>query len=267
MLTRFAKAALSSLGLEVCWRGNQRRGIDWMLDMTRHVQRDDDGQRVFLDVGANIGQTSLALVARFPAAKIHAFEPVSSTYETLRGATRAHPNIKCHRLGLSDRAGTIEFDAVPGSVYNSVARAGRGGGQGTPCEFAPVTTIDDFIRELGVDRIDLLKTDTEGHDVNVLKGAAGSLSRGVIRAVFTEVTFCRDNNRNTLFPVVQEFLEPLGYRFIGLYDMHWFQVKRWTDSFCNALFVRDETMAPAPRAQRAEDRPLVAPCSIISSSI
>jgi FkbM family methyltransferase len=225
-----------------------------MLDLTRHVRAagGDDNHRVFLDVGANIGQTSLALVERFPAATIHAFEPVTSTFEHLRAATRAHRNITCHRTGLSDRAGTIEFEAAPDSVYNSIATPDRSSPPGTPREFAPVTTVDQFIAGLGVARIDLLKTDTEGHDVNVLRGAIDSLSRGVIRAVFTEVTFCRDNPRNTYFPVVQEFLEPLGYRFVGLYDMHWFQTKRWDQSFCNALFVRDEALAPTAIPARQE---------------
>jgi len=221
-----------------------------MLDLTRHVRADAADQRIFLDVGANIGQTSLALVDRFPTAAIHAFEPVTSTFEHLRDATRKHRNITCHRMGLSDRAGTIEFEAAPDSVYNSIATPGHALLPGTPREFAPVTTIDQFIASLGVAHVDLLKTDTEGHDLNVLRGASDSLSRGVIRAVFTEVTFCRENPRNTHFPEIQEFVEPLGYRFVGLYDMHWFQTKRWRESFCNALFVRDDalarTVSPAP---------------------
>jgi FkbM family methyltransferase len=235
---------LSSIGLQVCWRDNQPRGADWMLDLTRHVP--NDGQRIFLDVGANAGQTSLALVARFPKATIHAFEPVSSTFETLRRATAAYPNVKCHRMGASDRVGTIEFDAVPGSVYNTVSQSSHAP-PGTPCEVAPVTTIDQFISELGVERVDALKTDTEGHDLNVLKGATGALTRGVVRAVFTEVTFSRANTQNTRFPLIQEFLEPLQFRFLGLYDMHWFQTKRWDQSFCNALFVRDDAMPAAFR--------------------
>jgi FkbM family methyltransferase len=255
IVTRFntlAKAALARLGLCVCWRDNQQRGADWMLDLTRHVRANADDQRILLDVGANIGQTSLALVGRFPTATIHAFEPVTSTFGHLRAATRAHGNITCHRTGLSDRAGTIEFEATPDSVYNSIATSDHCSPPGAPREFAPVTTIDQFIAGLGVARVDLLKTDTEGHDVNVLRGAIDSLSRGVIRAVFTEVTFCRDNPRNTYFPVVQDFLEPLGYRFVGLYDMHWFQTKRWDQSFCNALFVRDETLAPVALPARPE---------------
>jgi len=252
LLNRFAKAALAAVGLHVCWRDNQQRGVDWMLDLTRHVPTTTNdrggggggGGRIFLDVGANIGQTSLALIQRFPAATIHAFEPVSSTFEHLRAATRAYPNITCHRAGLSDRAGTIEFEAAPDSVFNSIAQPGRAADPAAPREFAPVITIDQFIADLGVARVDLLKTDTEGHDLNVLRGAADALARGTIRAVFTEVTFCRGNARNTYFPLVQEFLEPLGYRFIGLYDMHWFQTKRWNETFCNALFVRDDALAP-----------------------
>jgi FkbM family methyltransferase len=220
-----------------------------MLDLTRHVH--NDGQRIFLDIGANVGQTSLALAARFPTAKIHAFEPVTATFESLRGATAGHPNITCHRMGVSDHVGTIEFEAVPGSVYNTIAKSSNGR-PGTPSEIAPVTKIDEFISELGVERIDALKTDTEGHDLNVLKGATVALARGVIRAVYTEVAFARANTQNTFFPLVQEFLEPLQFRFIGLYDMHWFQTKRWDQAFCNALFVRDDAMPAAPPgAQRA----------------
>ena len=53
-----------------------------------------------------------------------------------------------------------------------------------------VDTIDDFCSANRIPKIDILKIDTEGFDLNVLKGAKQMLSRGQIAFIYTEFNDC-----------------------------------------------------------------------------
>ena len=82
-----------------------------------------------------------------------------------------------------------------------------------------VRTLDEVRRELGVERINLLKIDTEGFDLQVLQGARQSLEEGRIDCIYLEF--------NTLLPKpgtsggallpLAEFLTPLGFNLISTY--------------------------------------------------
>ena len=55
----------------------------------------------------------------------------------------------------------------------------------TPCEL-PVKRLDDCLAEWGVDSIDLMKLDAEGHENAILDGASEVLASGRIRSLFCE---------------------------------------------------------------------------------
>jgi hypothetical protein len=78
---------------------------------------------------------------------------------------------------------------------------------------------DDFCKKNNIDGMDLLKIDTEGYELEVLKGFSGMISAGKIRAIFCEVGFDRSNKRNTYLNDVIDFTNDQGFRFYGLYDM------------------------------------------------
>ena len=49
------------------------------------------------------------------------------------------------------------------------------------------TTVDAFMDETGINHIDLLKIDTEGHDISVLKGTRRALTERKIGMIRFEV--------------------------------------------------------------------------------
>ena len=93
-------------------------------------------------------------------------------------------------------------------------------------ETIKISTVDAYCKEKGIARIDLLKIDTEGYELPVLRGARNT----DVRAILCEVGFSRDNDRNTFIGDVLEFLT--SYRFHGLYDVTHYE----KGSFANALF-------------------------------
>jgi FkbM family methyltransferase len=228
--------ALKRVGVYADLRRHLPRGVDWLLD----VQRILGGRApsVALDVGANVGQTVTSIKRSFPRAEVYAFEPVRGTYEQLRHATSHLPDVRCYQLALSDREGELTIPVVPGSVFNSIGSVRYEKDRRAIPETIRLTTLDRFVDEHHLGQVDLLKIDTEGHDLSVLSGARATLTRGTVRCVYVEVTFSLNNPLNTPFGPVYDLLHPLGYRFMGLYEQDFFQINPWDAAFCNALFVR-----------------------------
>jgi FkbM family methyltransferase len=158
------------------------------------------------DVGANIGLFTLFAAARAPRAQVFSFEPIPSTFEVLSANARLYGlEAQLFPLGLSDREEEADFTFYPqmaglsgrftqddeevtrAIVHSWLGRMGRSGADGPAgeevdqavremlhsethrCLLRPLSSL---IRELGVERIDLLKVDVEKSEVKVLAGIA-----------------------------------------------------------------------------------------------
>jgi FkbM family methyltransferase len=233
-LRRFVTTILDRAGVYAERRQALPRGFDWLLDVERLFSPRTP--RVVLDIGANIGQTTLGIRQRFPMARVHAFEPVRSTFTTLRDSVGNLPDVHCHNFALSDQRGTRTISILPGSVFNSLSSPIWANERKALREEITLTTLDQFVDEYAVGAVDLVKTDAEGHDFRVLQGGKATLSGAGSRCVYVEITFSQANTQNSQFFEIYEFLQSLTYRFMGLYEMDFFQSNPWDESFCNALF-------------------------------
>jgi hypothetical protein len=77
-----------------------------------------------------------------------------------------------------------------------------------------------FCAERGIKKIDVLKIDTEGFDLEVLKGASTMLKLGAISFVyfeFNEIQVAASAAGGALLPI-DEFLRRYQYRFIATYN-------------------------------------------------
>ena len=82
------------------------------------------------------------------------------------------------------------------------------------------TTIDLFCAERKIKKIDVLKIDTEGFDLEVLKGADAMLKRGVISFVYFEFNDIQpgENSAGGALDPIDAFLRRYQYRFIASYN-------------------------------------------------
>jgi FkbM family methyltransferase len=137
----------------------------------------------FLDVGANIGQTTLAaLQAGFGS--VVAFEPVAETFKLLRAnvaLNEADERVQTVHVGLSDRSGREHILLTPQRLGSSRLPADENPGAEVDREEVRLARLDDLVAEGVIDpaSIGLLWVDTEGHEVNVLRGAEQTLAQGV----------------------------------------------------------------------------------------
>ena len=90
-------------------------------------------------------------------------------------------------------------------------------------EVVNVTTLDNITREEGINHIDILKIDTEGFDLEVLKGVRILLSLGKSEFIFFEVGFHPKEDK-VLFDEVRNLLIENGYFTFGIYH----QTTEWS---------------------------------------
>ena len=197
-------------------------GIDYQYDIKRLCKIYGGDIAVFVDVGANIGQTSLTALISYPSAKVLAFEPDQMTFGALREKVR-NARFQPYKLALSDTSGDARFFdygafATSNSLVGDAQYAMRAGHPVTvrtvQCE-----TLDGFCRGHSIDRIDVLKIDTEGHEMAVLRGASEMLAAHCIRFVYVEFNTLLSKTGSSggaLMPI-GNLLEPLGFRFVATY--------------------------------------------------
>ena len=188
------------------------------------------------DVGANIGQSALKFREAFPKSLIYCFEPVSSIFRELKATVSGDSNINCYSLAFSCNPGNGTIYLAQGATQNSFIPMPDTIGT----ESVSVKTVDNFASENCIERIDLLKIDTEGHDLEVLKGASHMLSGGRTAFVLAEVGFNPMDNRHVLFDDVRSLLMEKGFSLFGIYD----QELEWTGEqrirFANVCFSNEE---------------------------
>lgn len=187
-------------------------------------------------MGANIGDTVRDYTARFPIVDIHAFEPIPTTFATLRRNVGTLPRVHLHELALGAVDGTALMEAAPESGTNRLV-ASTAPRTDSPRAKVMIRRLDAFCVEQRIAQIDLLKTDCEGFDLDVLRGAEGLLATGAIDCIFSEVNFRRDGGHGDFF-AIEAFLNPRGYDFHALYDYSDWHAPIGTQGFATALFAR-----------------------------
>jgi FkbM family methyltransferase len=158
---------------------------------------------VVVDVGAHQGTYSKLVLEIAPKATVHAFEPHPVTFLALKKINM--PHFVAHQLAMGERQDTLalfDYDSERGSEHASVYRDVFNIIHKKPTRTHRVVceTLDRIIGALGIDYIDLLKIDTEGHELSVLKGAKTLIAAGkigVIQFEFNEMnvisrTFFKD---------------------------------------------------------------------------
>jgi len=147
---------------------------------------------IVFDVGANVGDYSLLVHSFIPTARIYAFEPALDVYRQLAGRLSAKSgNFEAFNLGLSDDDTSVDLYSytVEGQVQSLVSSIDRRlptqvlRVEVSDTERIQVRTLDSFCTSRGIDHIDFLKLDVEGHEPAVLHGARAMLARGGISMI------------------------------------------------------------------------------------
>lgn len=186
------------------------------------------------DVGANRGQWCAEILAHVPTAeKVFCFEPMPAEFEHLLANTRQDARISCYPYALSSTScRTLLYQGVHPTT-NSFSREWKG----QPSFPVESITLDDFCAMETIERINLLKIDTEGHDLEVLKGAHELLRQRRVDFILAEVAF-KASSRLALFDDIRAYLEDVGYQLFGVYDQQPARDGTPALIYANACFIK-----------------------------
>jgi len=181
----------------------------------REIQRHYPAlqMRVMFDVGANIGQSALLYAGHFPNATIWAAEPTDNSFAALREASAALPGVRPIQAAFGEAAGTVRMTMKSTWTRNHVTTAPLS----DIVREVRIHRLDEYCAAEGIEEINFLKIDTEGHDLEVLKGATGTLPR--IDFVQTEVSMNRYNRFHVPFQEVFDFMSDHGFMVYNLYGL------------------------------------------------
>lgn len=184
---------------------NGRLGVDsrdWMIGKTLYVERGYELKQInsvcewmkaegyisgfgtVLDVGANIGMISIALLRFHYFSRAIAFEPVPDTVSLLRAnivLNELEQRMQVYPCALSSRSGTFVMELSPDNSGDHRIRVGssttsgfyREGQRRTiTVEASTLNEVFSSLRQDEQERIELIWLDIQGHETLFLQGAS-----------------------------------------------------------------------------------------------
>ena len=207
-------------------------GLDLVADLSRI--KDVASMQVVFDVGANVGDWTLDHLTHAPAATFYCFEPSADTFRSLSRTMRQRPRVHTVQAAVGGVSGVAQLHRIGSSVQYSLKAPGFEQGS-AETEEVQVLTLDEFADAHGIKHVDLLKTDTEGYDAEVLSGAHRLLERKSNDFVFVEVNFVKGDAGHTDYDSIAGLLATYGYQPVGFYDVHLWGPP-WFVTYLNVLF-------------------------------
>ncbi|MGH1351910.1 MAG: FkbM family methyltransferase [Methyloligellaceae bacterium] len=142
--------------------------IEILIDLDQYFQDIN----VIFDVGANIGNHSVYWALKHNLKAIHAFEPLTDTYNILRkNIDHNHIShvVSCHNIGIGKTPSKASVDKTNRTNIGATSLKADQNGNIT------INSIDSFLGENS--DVDFIKIDVEGFELDVLMGSMQTLRR------------------------------------------------------------------------------------------
>lgn len=195
------------------------------------LKRIINGERelIFIDVGANTGQTIDLVRKDFKNAKIYSFEPTPELVKELEVKYKNDTGVIISDKALADFEGEAKFYVSPYSPTNSMLvpdidlymeiHSDRADDLKKLKEITvPVTTLNNWYNKNNFkELIDVLKIDTQGTELQVLKGAE-ELLKDKIKIIILEVQFVNFYKGSPPYYKIFEFLYDHEYNLLDFFN-------------------------------------------------
>jgi FkbM family methyltransferase len=187
----------------------------WETQSNRLWAQMAERSEIIFDVGANTGYYSLLAKAVNPTCKVYGFEPVPRIFKWYKNNCLVNKfDIDCFNIALSDRIGEnkIFLQKSRQNVYSASLDKSFAESHSTRIiepETIFTTTIKDIVEKNQLEKIDLMKIDVEGYELQVLTGMGEYLQK-------FKPSFLIEVLSNELGASLTEILKPLNYLFFNL---------------------------------------------------
>ncbi len=213
MIKSLIKKIISTTGYGL-YKINKRENIvqydgNLMIAGLQRMKNIGIDPTLVVDVGAAQGKWSENLLGLWPAANYHLIEPLFENISHLDKLKKSHSNIKFHLAVAGEGEGNIEL-----FVSDDLDGSGIYGIKGEKTRVVPMTSIDTIVKH---EKDILIKLDTHGYEVPILKGAEKTLKNTILLVI--EVYGFRISPSCLLFHEITAYLDNLGFRLIDLVDI------------------------------------------------
>ena len=207
-----------------------------IVDQYEYLKNILSDVRVVFDVGAKEGADTVQFLRIFPQAHVWAFDCADKAVQGLWQRFGNERRVTVVNQALLDHSGIMSFYPCtrPGSssIY-PVTRVFAEEAPGLSVTEVLCTTVDEYVQEREIERVDLLKIDVEGADYLVLQGCEQLLDENRIRAVFCELLFYPYYEGQHYYHEVIDLMVSRGFSLYVLYPQYWGGRLR----YANALFM------------------------------
>lgn len=186
--------------------------------MLTSLSKQGINPQTILDVGANVGQFTIASANIYPEALIYSFEPLPDCFSRLKNNTRSYSNVSVSQLALGDEKGNVAFHVNRHSHSSSILPLSENHKKSFPeAEVAEeikvdVSTLDLELPNLKLESPVLLKIDVQGYESQVLKGAQNVFDK--IDLIILESSFKPMYEGELLFLEIIDQMKRYGFSFL-----------------------------------------------------
>lgn len=221
------------IGFDIVRIQPDRPGRDPFLDMQRlYAHSGAEKPPLIFDVGANVGQSLQLFRSHFPNCSVHSFEPSPDPYHTLQASFSGIAGITTWNVGVGAVESNLEFFENDASVMSSfLSPNSQVVGTATRRKIMiPLISLDNFTVECGIEHIDILKTDTQGFDLEVFKGAQQLMQHGRISIIYTELNFHDMYHGIPRYDEIFRYLADNNFFLVTFYHQTYHEHRlSWTD--------------------------------------
>ena len=216
------------------------RGYDPIGDIARIISRS--GTTV-IDVGANEGQTTFELLNRLPGATVHSFEPDPDTFRQLQRTILGSRNCLANQVALGSvcERRLLCRTAISQMRYLALQEQVASTDLTLPDSiYVDVVTLDEYCSQRSIEGISFLKIDTEGNDLEVLKGALSLIREGRILFIQVEAALNFGDSGHVQISEFNDLLFAYGFRVFGIYHQTPYSNPPQQIMWCDVIYSRTE---------------------------
>ena len=174
-----------------------------------------------VEIGAYEGAGTVGLAQTYPHARIFACEPNPRAFAVLDERLRPYPHVSPINLafGTSNGAATLYLGSLADDRHASLLPPRRrpGDRRDHAAISVPSMTLDDWRRHQGLGRVEFLRLDAGGFELQILQRSPDVLKTALV--IVTRTHFRKPSASVVSYGILKVFLEMSGFELLS----HWYE--------------------------------------------
>ena len=191
-----------------------------------------------IDIGANTGQTIDRFQRIFSNCEIYSIEPSLNAFSKLNRDYKEKKNISLFNFAIGDKKKNKVFYDYNDNILSSFNKLNKKNSLNNKYKKnkVKVLSLDEFCKQYKISNVNILKIDTQGNEINILRSGIKSLRSQKFDLIELEIILGNYYNNFTNFFSLEEFLIKNNYRLLALdRRLNFFNDKRM---YCNAIYIK-----------------------------